>query len=105
MTAPDSLTGLPGADLIQQGLADVAARRETIAGLLVQIGSPRLARCGIIVAVSAADALDSDRKLYRMLASQHGNEAHSRYNALIRQLASFGRALEQQISRSKRMAA
>jgi len=92
--------GLPGADLIQQGLEDVVGQRETIASLLVQIGSPRLGRCAVIVPVSPESALNADRRLYRLLAAQHGNEAHSRYNALIRQLVSFERALEQRISRS-----
>ena len=105
MTARAAFTDLPGAELIEQGLADVAGQRETIAGLLVQIGSPRLGRCDVPVPVSPADALDADRRLYRLLAAQHGNEAHSRYNALIRQLISFERALEQRLSRARRLAA
>ena len=105
MTARALFADLPGADLIEQGLADVADQRETIASLLVQIGSPRLGRCEVIVPVSPADALGADRRLYRLLAAQHGNEAHSRYNALIRQLVSFERALEQRLSRSRRLAA
>lgn len=35
--------------------------------------------------------------LYRLLATEHGNGAHSRYNALIRSLVSFERA----VARSK----
>ena len=87
--------------MIEQGLADLEGQRETIASLLVQIGSPRLGRCDVIVPVSSGDALDADRRLYRLLAAQHGNEAHSRYNALLRQLISFERALEQRLSRSR----
>ena len=102
MNAPAPFADLPGAELIEQGLADVAGQRETIASLLVQIGSPRLGRCQVLVPVSADDALNADRRLYRLLAAEHGNEAHSRYNALIRQLVSFERALEQRVASPRR---
>lgn len=92
---------LPGAELIAQGLEDVAAGRETVAGELVKIGSPRLRDCGVDVAVSSEDALDADHRLYHLLGERHGNAAHSQYNSLIRQLVSFERALEQRVSRSR----
>lgn len=97
--------GLPGADLVANGLADVRAGRETVAGELVKIGSPRLRDCGVPVAVKEQDAMEADRRLYRLLGAIHGNAAHSQYNALIRQLVSFERALEQRMSRSRRVAA
>jgi hypothetical protein len=97
--------GLPGADLIWEGLRDVEDKRDTVPGLLVQIGSPRLRRCHVPVPVSEEKALDADRRLYSLLGREFGNEAHSRYNALIRQLVSFERALEQRLSRSERLAA
>jgi hypothetical protein len=37
-----------------------------------------------------------------LLGREHGNEAHSRYNALLRELVSFERALE---ARHRRMTA
>jgi hypothetical protein len=98
------LDNLPGADLVHSGLADIADNRETIASLLVQIGSPRLALLGIEVPVSAEAALDADRRLYRLLAGVHGNEAHSQFNSLIRRLVSFERALEQRVSQARRRA-
>ena len=93
--------GLPGAELVAAGLADVAAGRESVAGELVKLGSPRLRECGVDVAVSREDALEADRRLYRLLGAEHGREAHSQYNALIRQLVSFERALEQRVSRTR----
>ncbi|MCX7825142.1 MAG: hypothetical protein N2689_06250, partial [Verrucomicrobiae bacterium] len=57
------------------------------------------------VAVVEQDALQADRRLYQMLAAVHGNAAHSQYNALIRLLVSFERALELRLSRSRRAAA
>jgi len=96
---------LPGAELVTEGMVDVAAGRETIAGELVKIGSPRLRDCGVEVAVLPKDALEADHRLYHLLGAIHGREAHSQYNALIRQLVSFERALEQRVSRARRSAA
>jgi hypothetical protein len=104
-TADTSLfADLPGADLIAQGLEDVAAGRESVAAELVKIGSPRLRDCGVAVAVSDEDALDADHRLYRLLGVLHGNAAHSQYNALVGRLVSFERALEHRISRARRVA-
>ncbi|MFQ3168499.1 MAG: hypothetical protein ACI8QI_001048 [Limisphaerales bacterium] len=97
--------GLPGAELVAEGLADVAAGRESVAGELVKLGSPRLRDCGVEIDVSRDDALEADRRLYRLLGATHGHEAHSQYNALIRQLVSFERALEHRVSRARRSAA
>ena len=36
---------------------------------------------------------EPEMALYRLLAAQHGNGAYSQYNALIRSLVSFERAL------------
>jgi hypothetical protein len=81
---------LPGADLVRQGLEDLRAQRQTPAALLVAIGAPRLRRLGIDVpAVPAAE-----HRLYDLLAREEPDSAHSRYNALIRRLVSFERALE-----------
>jgi hypothetical protein len=38
---------LPGADLVERGLADLDAGRETAEALLVSIGAPRLHSAGI----------------------------------------------------------
>ena len=95
--------GLPGADLVADGLADLVSGRETVAGELVKIGSPGLRDCGVEVPVKDEDALEADRRLYRLLGAIHGNAAHSQYDALIRQLVRFERALEQRRSRARRM--
>lgn len=89
---PDDFDDLPGADMIRAGLADLTAGRESIASLLVQIGAPRLNWLGI--QLPADSVPDADRRLYRLLASQHGQAAHSQFNSWIRQLVSFERALE-----------
>ncbi|MEN3940285.1 hypothetical protein WJU23_03250 [Prosthecobacter sp. SYSU 5D2] len=97
--------GLPGADLILRGLGDLAACKESEEAFLVRIASPKLQRCGVPVQVTSQQALEADHALYFLLAQEHGNEAHGRYNALLRELVSFERALEQRMSRAARVTA
>ena len=82
---------LPGADLIVKGLSDLGHDRVTTESLLVSIGAPRLRAAGLTVPRAIRNA---EHRLYDRLASRHGNDAHSRYNAFIRRLVSFERALE-----------
>ena len=85
-------TSLPGGELIREGLADAAAGRQTIASLLVAVGAPRLRRAGLDV--PDLGVAEPEHRLYELLAASDSDAAHSRYNALIRQLVSFERALE-----------
>jgi len=86
-----SLAAYPGGDLVAQGLADLAAGRETIASLLVSVGAERMREAGLAVPPGIGDA---ERRLYDLLARDDADAAHGRYNALIRELVSFERALE-----------
>ena len=82
---------LPGADLVVSGLADLARGTRSAAALLVAIGAPRLRELG--VAVPELHVSAPERQLYELLAESESDAAHSRYNALIRRLVSFERAL------------
>jgi len=82
---------LPGGDLVGSGLADLSRGVASIEALLVSIGAPRLRRIGIEVPPEIPDPED---RLYERLAESDSDSAHSRYNALIRQLVSFERAAE-----------
>lgn len=82
-------SGLPGAELIEAGLADLANRTETDESLLVSMAAARLRALGFDVAAPFADA---ELRLYRRLAARHGTAAHAQYNALVRRLVSFQRA-------------
>lgn len=88
MEVPDAF---PGADLIRAGFADLARGVESVEALLVLVGGPRLRRAGFDVPVSPPYPED---RLYAKLAEEDSNAAHSRYNALIRTLVSFERAVE-----------
>jgi len=81
---------LPGADLVERGIADLSHERESIEALLVSIGAPRLAVAGIAVPNPIPSP---EHRLYARLAVEKANGAHSAYNALIRRLVSFERAL------------
>jgi hypothetical protein len=85
-----SLTGVPGVELLERGLADLEHGVETVESLLVSIGAPRLRSSGIAV----PDAFPSpEHRLYALLAERCGDAAHRRYNALVRRLVSCERAL------------
>lgn len=81
--------GLPGAELIQEGLGDLARGLETVPSLLVSIGAPRLRLLGFEVPLELPAA---ERRLYRLLERDGSDSAHGRYNALVRTLVSFERA-------------
>jgi len=85
-----NLECLPGADLVRRGAEDLDAGQESIEALLVSIGAPRLRSMGIQLAAPVASP---EHKLYAHLASEKGDAAHSAYNALIRRLVSFERAI------------
>ena len=90
MTGPNR-RHLPGNELVEAGLADLAHGRESIASLVVAIGAPRLRSLGVEV----PDAGPSpELRLYRVLQNMYGDGAHAQYNALIGRLVSFERACE-----------
>ncbi|HEX3041851.1 MAG TPA: hypothetical protein VHP56_07170 [Solirubrobacterales bacterium] len=89
MTDFERLEALPAAPLIEQGVADLDAGRESAAALLVSIGEPRLRSVGIAVPTPIASP---EHKLYALLADEKGDAAHSAYNSLIRRLVSFEHA-------------
>lgn len=89
MTRIAAIETFPGVDLIRRGVTDLNAGRESAEALLVSIGAPRLRSLGIEL---SAPIVSPEHKLYRLLAREKGDAAHSTYNALIRRLVSFERA-------------
>lgn len=84
------LDDLPGAELIRSGLRDLDRGVESVEALLVAVGAPRLRRLGIAVRALP----DAEHRLYALLARSGPDDAHVRYNALLRRLVSFERAAE-----------
>lgn len=87
------LQGLPGGDLIGQGLRDLGAGNLTASALLVLVGAPRLRLLGLAVPQPDDLAGYPEDRLYELLAQSDQDSAHSRYNAMVRTLVSFERAL------------
>ena len=83
---------LPGGDLVEAGLSDLSAGRETAEALLVASFATRLSAAGVPLPPHAI--ADPEHRLYALLAARHGDDAHGRYNALVRRMVSFARALE-----------
>ena len=91
------LNGLPGEARIREGLNDLRQSQHTIPSCLVRIARPRLVRAGMIER-NDPDDLNAELQLYDLLDAE-GALAHSRYNALIRELISFEHALDHRMSR------
>jgi hypothetical protein len=81
---------LPGGELVDAGLSDLAAGVESVGSLLVSLAAPRLQREG--VPVPRVLMGDADVRLYRLLEREHGELAHARYLAHLRQVESFADA-------------
>lgn len=90
LSVATDLTALPGGGLIEKGLDDLENGEDSLEALVVSIGSPRLRALGIDVPNPVPDP---EHRLYEVLSADHADSAHSRYNALVRQLVSFEQAL------------
>lgn len=82
----------PGADLVAQGLADLAAKRRSAEALLVSQAATRLRAAGVLVPAVAFE--DPEAGLYRLLEAEDPDGAYSTYNALRARLVSFCESLE-----------
>jgi hypothetical protein len=80
---------LPAQKLVTKGIDDLARGIESQESLLVSIGAPRLRRLGLTITEPFPEP---EHRLYELLRYEHGDAAHSRYNALVRRLVSFERA-------------
>jgi hypothetical protein len=76
--------------LLQQGLRDAADGVESIEALLVLTAGPALRSAGVDVPDVAFSPED---RLYQMVAAKHGDDAHSKYNALLRSIVRARRAV------------
>jgi len=81
--------GLPGGEIVDAGLADLADRRISAESLAVSIAMPRLRREGVPLGAAHADPED---RLYSLLSRSSGDLAHARYTAYLEQMSSFADA-------------
>lgn len=92
------LANLPGAERVLEGLEDYRENRISMAACLVRMARPRLSEIGLMDSIPLQDD-GAELELFDLLQHQ-GNQAHSRYNALIRELVSFERALDHRMTQS-----
>ena len=94
-----ALADLPGSDMVLAGLDALRelARGErdrfTVEALLVAVGVRRLRAAGLAVPWVTPWPEQPELALYQAIADDQA-DAHSQYNALLRRLVSFERALE-----------
>jgi hypothetical protein len=89
MTTAES--SFPGHELVQAGLQDLAAGRETEAALIVAMAAPRLRALGLEVPPGGGTV--PSHRLYELLSGSDAG-AHGRYNALVGRIVSFARSAE-----------
>jgi hypothetical protein len=70
------LRALPGGDLVQEGLDELARGVESLPALLISIGAPRLRRIGL--RLPDAPLPNPEHRLYLKLAAEDSDGAHSR---------------------------
>jgi hypothetical protein len=97
MSGADLDGALPGAELVSEGLRDLAKNRLTEAALVVLIAAPRLRRLSIPVP-EMPQSRPWGHELYEQLERRLGTAAHSHYNSLLRRIVSFARARERESS-------
>ena len=93
MKTDELIAGLPGEDLAREGLADLHAGRRTISAYWISISRSRLTGAGLIAEETASLSPEPELELYHLLQGEPG-DAYSRYNSLLRELASFNSALD-----------
>ena len=81
--------GLPGGEIVDTGLADLAHGTVSAESLVVSLAAARLRREGVPVGATLENPED---RLYDLLANSSGDLAHARYLAWLQQLESFAHA-------------
>jgi hypothetical protein len=79
--------GLPGGEIVDTGLADLANGTVSPESSAVSLAAPRLRREGVPVPSSVQT--DAENRLYDLLSASAGDLARTRYAAYLAQIASF----------------
>jgi hypothetical protein len=83
--------GLPGGEIVDTGLADLASGTVSPESLAVSLAAPRLRREGVPVPTDSVQT-DAENRLYDLLSASAGDLAHARYAAYLAQIVSFADA-------------
>jgi hypothetical protein len=96
------LAGLPGSALIERGLRDLEDGRTSAESLLVTVAAARLEALGVLDPGLATGSTEAPLALYAWLGESGIMDPYSTYNALLRELSSFVRALEHRVFSEQR---
>jgi hypothetical protein len=99
MKMPD-LQGLPGAERVQQGLADLQAGRRSVEALWLAAAATRLRFLGLPVPAAPKLPKEPEIGLYAALGTE-SEDPYYRYNALRAELDSFLEGLEARVGRTR----
>lgn len=97
----DDFEGLPGAELVRQGLRDLRAGELSEYALLMLVAGPRLRGLGIDLPKRDDVLRPFEHRFYEELERTHSAGAYSQYNSLIWRIVSFARALAREQAQSK----
>jgi hypothetical protein len=97
-----TLIGLPGAALVDKGIADLERGHVSAESLLVTVAAERLETLGVLRPGLATGSVEAPLALYALLGKNDVIDPYSTYNALLRELSSFVRALEHRIFSGQR---
>ena len=97
-----TLVGLPGAALVEKGIADLERGEVSVASLLVTVAAERLETLGVLRAGLATGSVEAPLALYARLGQSEALDPYSTYNALLRELSSFVHALEHRVAVKQR---
>lgn len=86
--------GMPGEDIVAQGLKDLRRGAVTENSLLLLIAAPRLHGLGFEIQDLPAAPRPREHALYSLLEQTRGRDAYSHFNSPLRRLASLCHALE-----------
>jgi hypothetical protein len=90
---------LPGSAAVLDGIRDLMDGRLSIGSCLASIALPKLRAAGLVPDDFQHPIPNGELSLYRLLLQKKGN-AYAKYNALIRELVSFERALATQLRKT-----
>jgi len=96
-----ALDDLPGWELIEPGLSDVKEGRRTPLACLVGIADFRFRRAGVISETVPRPTGELERERYALLLRQP-EDAYASYQALMRRLCRFERALDARVQAGSR---
>lgn len=88
--SPEDISHLPGGGRMHRGLEDWRGGRTMVDSCLVAIAFGKFRDAGLVS--GEAPFPQAELVLYDLLQKEGGN-AYGRYNSLLRELVSFGRAL------------